>query len=110
MLEETLEEANTELERELLSEMITIMFQQRGDDVAQGQVGQLEDPLAEAHHLQRGLDGRQAMQLIRKAHAILRQEGRYHSLRHQVVPWHGQWLHNKAEGNMRLKSYSPLKM
>ena len=60
MLKEALQEANAQLEREFLSEVIrvAIVFQQGGDDIAQGQMRKLEYSVAQANHLNGRLDRR----------------------------------------------------
>lgn len=60
MLKEALQEANAQLEGEFFSEVISvaIVFQQRGDDIAQGQMRKLEDSMAQANDLDGRLDRR----------------------------------------------------
>jgi hypothetical protein len=60
MLKEALQEANAQLEGEFFSEVIrvAIVFQQRGDDIAQGQMRKLEDSMAQANDLDGRLDRR----------------------------------------------------
>ena len=53
MLEKALQEANAQLEREFFAEVIriAIVFQQRGDDIAQSQMRQLEYSVTQGNHL-----------------------------------------------------------
>ena len=53
MLEKALQEANAQLEREFFSEVIrvAIVFQQRGDDIAQSQMRQLQYSVTQGNHL-----------------------------------------------------------
>ena len=86
VLKESFEEANSQLEWELASQMLlSVVFQQRADNVAESQMRKLKDALAQAEHLQRWLDRRQTLQLLTQSVTILRQERRDNPLGHQII-------------------------
>ena len=72
MFEELFQQADAELEREFVVAVLSVMIQQRGDNVSKGQVRQLQHALQQADHLHRLVNGHQTLKLRLEFHAILR--------------------------------------
>ena len=72
MFEELFQQADAELEREFVVAVLSVMIQQRGDNVSKGQVRQLQHALQQADHLHRLVNGNQTLNLRLEFHAILR--------------------------------------
>ena len=61
MFEELFQQADAELEREFVVAVLSVMIQQRGDNVSKGQVRQLQHALQQADHLHRLVNGNQTL-------------------------------------------------